>query len=71
MPGDLCTAPGIISLSPLTLADRRDTRGKWPLARNPDVKWWRQPRIYGESQAAKVSEKYYESEVWAESSVQS
>ena len=30
---------GIISLSPLSLADRcdwSDTRGKWPLARNPD-----------------------------------
>jgi hypothetical protein len=24
MPGDLCTAPGIISLSPLSLADRSD-----------------------------------------------
>jgi hypothetical protein len=32
-PGDLCTALGIISLSPLSLAsDWRDTRGKWPLA---------------------------------------
>ena len=43
MPGDLCTVPGIISLSPLSLADKRnwcDTRGKWPLARNPDRSWW-------------------------------
>ena len=40
---DLCTAPGIISLSPLSLADRRDwrvTRGKWFLARNSDRSWW-------------------------------
>ena len=40
MPGDLCTVPSIISLSPLSLADRRDTWGKWPLARNPDRSWW-------------------------------
>ena len=46
MPGDLCTAPGIFSLSPLSLSDRRDrrdwrdTRSKWPLARNPDRSWW-------------------------------
>ena len=42
IPGDLCTAPGI-TLLPLSLADRRDwcdTRGKWPLARNPDKSWW-------------------------------
>ena len=41
MPEDLYTAPGIIS-SPLSLADRhdwRDSRGKWPLARNPDRGW--------------------------------
>ena len=43
MAGDLCTALSIISLSPLSLADRRDwrdTRGKWSLARNPDRSWW-------------------------------
>ena len=43
MAGDLCTAPRMISLSPLSLADTqnwRDTRGKWPLARNPDRSWW-------------------------------
>ena len=43
MTGDLCTAPGSISLSPLPLADRRDwcdTRGKWPFARNPDRSGW-------------------------------
>ena len=37
---DLCTAPRSITLS---LADRRhwhDTRGRWPLARNPDRSWW-------------------------------
>ena len=38
MPGDLCTAPRIISLSPLSLAT--DTRGKWPLARNPYRSFW-------------------------------
>ena len=41
MPGDLCTASGIISLSPLLLTtDVTDTRGKWSLARNPDRSWW-------------------------------
>ena len=37
------TAPGIISLSPLPLADRRDwrySRGKWPLPGNPDRSLW-------------------------------
>ena len=34
MPGYLCTAPGILSLSPLSLTDRRDTWGKWLLASN-------------------------------------
>ena len=24
----------------LIISDRRDTRGKWPLARNPDRSWW-------------------------------
>ena len=50
MTGDLCTAPGIISLFPLSLVDRhdwRDTRGKWSLARNPDRSlkffFWPQP----------------------------
>ena len=38
MPGDLCTAPRIISLSPLSLATY--SRGKWPLVRNPDRSWW-------------------------------
>ena len=28
-------SPGTISLAPLSLADRRDTRGKWTMARNP------------------------------------
>ena len=43
IPEDLCTAPGIISLSPLLLADRcvwHDTRSKWPLSRNLDRSWW-------------------------------
>ena len=43
MPGDLCMAPDIISLSYLSLADRRDWRdyqGKWSLARNQDRSWW-------------------------------
>jgi hypothetical protein len=35
MPGDLCTAS--VSLS---LANKRDTLSKWPLARNPDRNWW-------------------------------
>jgi hypothetical protein len=42
MPGDLCTAHGFTSLS-LFLSERhdwRDTRGKWPLARNPDMSGW-------------------------------
>ena len=39
-PGDLCLAPGIISLSPLYLGDWRDTRGKRSLAKNPDRSWW-------------------------------
>ena len=42
MPGDLCTARSIISLSPLLLSDRRnlqDPRGKWPLDRNPERSW--------------------------------
>ena len=34
MPGDLWTAPRIISLSPLSIADGRDIRSKWPLAWN-------------------------------------
>jgi hypothetical protein len=38
MPGDPCTAPRIISLLSLSLVT--DTRGKWPLARNPDRSWW-------------------------------
>ena len=40
MPGDLRTASAIISLSPLSSADRRDlcdTRDKWSLARNQTV----------------------------------
>ena len=40
---NLFTASSIISLSPVSLADRRDyrdTRGKWPLTRNPDRSWW-------------------------------
>ena len=37
---NLSTALGIISLSNLSLTDRCDTRGKWPLARNPDRSWW-------------------------------
>ena len=41
MPGDLCTAPRIITLIISDRRDwRRDTRGKWPLARNPDRSWW-------------------------------
>jgi hypothetical protein len=42
IPGDLCTALGIIPLSPLPLAtDVTDvTRGKWSLTRNPDRSWW-------------------------------
>ena len=42
-PEDLCTASSIISLPPLSLAEKhdwRDTRGKWPLARNPEKSWW-------------------------------
>ena len=35
--GDLCTTPGIIPLSPLSLADKRDNR---PLASNTDKGWW-------------------------------
>ena len=31
--GDLCTVSELTSLSPLSLADRRDTRDKWSLAR--------------------------------------
>ena len=33
-------SPGIVSLSPLSLADRRDTRGKWSLAKKPDRSLW-------------------------------
>ena len=40
MSRDLCTAPSIISLPPLSLCDRCDPLGKWPLARNPDKSWW-------------------------------
>ena len=43
MPGDLYTPPSIIWSSPLSLAvrcDWRDTRGNWPLARNPNRIWW-------------------------------
>ena len=41
MSGDLDTVPRIISLSPLSLATdvTRETRSKWPLARNPDRSW--------------------------------
>ena len=37
----LSKAPGSISLSSLSLADRRDcvARGKWSLVRNPDRSW--------------------------------
>ena len=41
--GNLYRAPGIILLSPLPLADRRDwcdTRGNWSLPRNPVKSWW-------------------------------
>ena len=37
MPGDLCTVPILIIID---RRDWRDTRGKWPLARNPDRSWW-------------------------------
>ena len=40
MSGSQFTAPGTISLSPLSLAERRDTRGKWPLAKNQNNSWW-------------------------------
>ena len=43
MPGDLCTAPSTILLSLISLVNKRvwsDTRGKCPLARNPDRSWW-------------------------------
>ena len=40
MLGDLYTALGIISLSPLSLTDGRGIRGKWPLARKQDRSWW-------------------------------
>ena len=43
MSEDLCTVPGIISLSPLSLAYRRDwhaTRSKWSLARILVSCWW-------------------------------
>ena len=43
MPGDLYTAPQDHFIIPLTISDRRyrrDTPGKWPLARNPDRNWW-------------------------------
>ena len=30
----------IISLSLADRCDWRDTRGKWPLAKNPDRRWW-------------------------------
>ena len=42
IPRDLSTAPHYISLWPLSLSDKRhwhDTRGKWPLTRNPDRNW--------------------------------
>ena len=35
IPGDICTAAGIIC----DRCDWRDTRGKWPLARNPHRGW--------------------------------
>ena len=28
------------SIITLIISDRRDTRDKWPLARNPDRSWW-------------------------------
>ena len=40
MPGDLCTATGIISLSPLLLADRHDWCDTWGNTRNLDRSWW-------------------------------
>ena len=39
MPGDLCTAPRIISLSLATNVTDA-TLGKWPLDRNPERSWW-------------------------------
>ena len=41
--GDMCTAPGIILLSPLIISDQCDwcdTRGKWHFARNSDRSCW-------------------------------
>ena len=38
MPEDLCAAPRSILFSHLSLAT--DVTGKWPLARNPDRRWW-------------------------------
>ena len=49
MSGDLCTDPGIISLSIISLADRRDwrdTQSKWSLAWNPDRSWWRRYQFF-------------------------
>ena len=43
MSEELCTTPGSISLESLSLAGRhdwRDTRVKWPLARNLVRSWW-------------------------------
>ena len=40
IPRDLCTAPGVALLSPLSSADRRDTQGNLPLASNPERNWW-------------------------------
>ena len=38
LPGDLCTALDIISYHP-TISSL-DTRGRWPLAKSPDMRWW-------------------------------
>ena len=46
IPGDLCTAPGFISFSPLSLAYKCDwcvAWDKWSLVRNPDRRGWHRP----------------------------
>ena len=43
MSRDLWTVPGFTLLSTLPLTERRecyDSRGKWPLVKNPDRSWW-------------------------------
>ena len=75
IPGDLCTAPGVISFSLLSLADRRDlcdTQGKWSLKPNRSWKhshtslkpFWLQPMAPWKTRQVKCISKIHSRRVF-------